>query len=434
MHKIVTLLVIWCSIATFSYASMEYVKEPTFNQVTFVKTYGDPSNEAVVFVHGLGDEASRIWEEAAYELQDEYYVLIFDLPGFGRSDKANKLYSPYNYAYFINYLAGHFIQKPFHLVGHSMGASISLKYVSMFENVKSLMIVDAAAVLNKIAYSQFLLKQKTQNVTQNDGIIGFVENLPSKLNEFLPLNLDSVLQHNASRKVLLRSNPSTIAATALVEEDFSTIPQNIKLNTLIMWGEEDKVAPLRTGYVLHKRIENSKLITVKDVGHVPIKEAPQIFLEALKEHLKNHEYQKESISYSSYTQKMIVENKHNMTLTGHIGNVIIKNSTNIRIENAKIDALVIEKSDVAIINSKLDLQNNTSMIKSTVTITATDINTNGIELLDSTLDLAGVDIQTSNYLFKSLNQSRTQNILFSLCQYNGNTLHEMVTLKAQEEF
>lgn len=416
------------------YAEVHYIKEPTFNEVTYVETYGDPSNEAIIFVHGLGDEASKIWQDTAQALQNEYYILLFDLPGFGRSDKSNKLYSPYNYAYFINYLAGHFIQKPFHLVGHSMGASISLKYASMFENIKSLMLIDAAGILNKIAYSQFLLKEKTQKVTQNNGIVDFVENLPSKLNEFLPLNLDSVLQYNASRKVLLRSNPSTIAATALVEEDFSLIPQRVNVNTLIMWGEEDKVAPLRTGYVLHKRIENSKLVTVKDAGHVPIKDAPQIFLNALQEHLKNHAYQKEEMTFSSYAKKIVIENKDKVTLTGHIEHLVIKNSTNIRIKDAKIDELYIEKSDVSIVNSQLNLEKTTQILESTLTITASDIQTIGIELLDSSLDLAGVDISSLNYTFKSLNQSRTQNILFSLCQLNENTLHEMVTLKAYEEF
>lgn len=416
------------------YAEVHYIKEPTFNEVTYVETYGDPSNEAIIFVHGLGDEASKIWQDTAQALQNEYYILLFDLPGFGRSDKSNKLYSPYNYAYFINYLAGHFIQKPFHLVGHSMGASISLKYASMFENIKSLMLIDAAGILNKIAYSQFLLKEKTQKVTQNNGIVDFVENLPSKLNEFLPLNLDSVLQYNASRKVLLRSNPSTIAATALVEEDFSLIPQRVNVNTLIMWGEEDKVAPLRTGYVLHKRIENSKLTTVKDTGHVPIKDAPQIFLNALQEHLKNHAYQKEEMTFSSYAKKIVIEKKDKVTLTGHIEHLVIKNSTNIRIKDAKIDELYIEKSDVSIVNSQLNLEKTTQILESTLTITASDIQTIGIELLDSSLDLAGVDISSLNYTFKSLNQSRTQNILFSLCQLNENTLHEMVTLKAYEEF
>lgn len=416
------------------YAEVHYIKEPTFNEVTYVETHGDPSNEAIIFVHGLGDEASKIWQDTAQALQNEYYVLLFDLPGFGRSDKSNKLYSPYNYAYFINYLAGHFIQKPFHLVGHSMGASISLKYASMFENIKSLMLIDAAGILNKIAYSQFLLKEKTQKVTQNNGIVDFVENLPSKLNEFLPLNLDSVLQYNASRKVLLRSNPSTIAATALVEEDFSLIPQRVNVNTLIIWGEEDKVAPLRTGYVLHKRIENSKLTTVKDTGHVPIKDASQIFLNALQEHLKNHAYQKEEMTFSSYAKKIVIDNKDKVTLTGHIEHLVIKNSTNIRIKDAKIDELYIEKSDVSIVNSQLNLEKTTQILESTLTITASDIRTIGIELLDSSLDLAGVDISSLNYTFKSLNQSRTQNILFSLCQLNENTLHEMVTLKAYEEF
>lgn len=31
------------------YAEVHYIKEPTFNEVTYVETHGDPSNEAIIF-------------------------------------------------------------------------------------------------------------------------------------------------------------------------------------------------------------------------------------------------------------------------------------------------------------------------------------------------------------------------------------------------
>jgi len=42
----------------------QFIKEPIFNEVSYVETYGNPKNEAIVFVHGLGKEASSIWLES----------------------------------------------------------------------------------------------------------------------------------------------------------------------------------------------------------------------------------------------------------------------------------------------------------------------------------------------------------------------------------
>lgn len=427
-------LVILLCCYSFVCAQVHYIKEPTFNQVTFVKTYGNPQNEAIVFVHGLGDEGAQLWEESALALEDDYFILMFDLPGFGRSDKANKLYSPRNYAYFINYLAQHFIQKPFHLVGHSMGAAISLKYASMFADIKSLMLIDAAGILNKVAYSQFILKEKTEKMTENEGIVDFVQGLPKALNSILPLDLSPALQNNTSRKLLFRSNPSTIAATALVETDYSNVPQNIDVNTLIMWGDEDKVAPIRTGYVLHKLIPNSKFISVENAGHVPIKDAPQLFLKTLQEHLLHHAYAKQLPVYDVVENERIIEGENGVTITGNIKNLVIKSSTNIRIKDAKIEHLIIDNSSVDILNSQLLLKSKVKVLNSTLTVTATDLETSGIETLNSNIDFAGVVITTSTYLFKNLSTQKAQNVLFSLCTLNQNTLHELVSVKRGETF
>ncbi len=40
-----------------------YVTESIFNSSVYLQTSGNPKNKAVVLVHGLGDEASSIWEK-----------------------------------------------------------------------------------------------------------------------------------------------------------------------------------------------------------------------------------------------------------------------------------------------------------------------------------------------------------------------------------
>ncbi|RXI37081.1 hypothetical protein CRU99_12585, partial [Malaciobacter mytili] len=350
MHLILKILLLFV-VFIQSYAKQEYIKENTFNEVSYVRTFGDSSKDAIVFVHGLGEEASSIWIETAKKLQDNYYILIFDLPGFGKSDKSNKLYSPTNYAKFIFNITNHFINRPFHLVGHSMGASISLKYASMYANVKSLVLVDAAGLLNKVVYSKYLIEEKTKKITHNNSILGFISDLPRTLDNILPLEVDAILENKLSRKVFLSSNPNRIAAVSLLEEDFSNTFKTIDNNTLIIWGEKDKTAPLKTAYVLNKLIKNSKLVIFKNSAHVPIIDEPELFFQELKNHLNVNNYKKKSNPILKKEDTFIIENKNDLKINGYYyKKLIVKNSKNIRIENSTIEELIVENSSLDILN------------------------------------------------------------------------------------
>ena len=134
-----------------------FVTEPIFWASVYLSTEGDPSKEAVVLVHGLGDEASSIWESTIDALKNDYYVVSFDLPGFGNSSKGNELYSPHNYARVVHFLTQTYVKKPFHLIGHSMGGAIALLYASEYPtDVKTLALVDAAGILHKFAVRKFM--------------------------------------------------------------------------------------------------------------------------------------------------------------------------------------------------------------------------------------------------------------------------------------
>jgi pimeloyl-ACP methyl ester carboxylesterase len=49
--------------------------------------------------------------------------------------------------------------------------------------------------------------------------------------------------------------------------------------TLIIWGGNDSVIPVKCGHILHREIPNSRLIMIKDCGHLPQEERPGLFTE-----------------------------------------------------------------------------------------------------------------------------------------------------------
>ena len=57
----------------------------------------------------------------------------------------------------------------------------------------------------------------------------------------------------------------------------------INQQTLIIWGEDDKVIPITDGYTLHNRILHSRLVVLKNCGHVPMEEKSRLFADLVAE-------------------------------------------------------------------------------------------------------------------------------------------------------
>ena len=53
----------------------------------------------------------------------------------------------------------------------------------------------------------------------------------------------------------------------IIKEDLKSYYKNIKVETLIIWGEKDEDTPLKDAYLLNKIIKNSGLIILKNLPH-----------------------------------------------------------------------------------------------------------------------------------------------------------------------
>jgi len=207
-----------------------------------------------------------------------YPVYALDLPGFGQSDKGNHLYSPDNLARVIEEVIGSRIGAPFTLVGHSMGGVVSLDYTARYpQRVTRLVLVDAAGVLQRSVYADFLARANAQRALGESQWLDTVLRAIQLRTERVVLPTDLVLGIPAMRQRFLRGDPSTIAAFALIERDFSAALRAIRAPTLLIWGTGDSVAPLRTGQALASAIPGARLAVLEGAGHTPQQEAPERF-------------------------------------------------------------------------------------------------------------------------------------------------------------
>lgn len=127
-----------------------------------VEFYGLDRAPTLILTHGWGPD-STVWYYAKKQLTDQFRVIVWDLPGLGKSTKPqNRDYSLEKYAGDLAAVMELVDDQPVVLLGHSMGAMILLTFSRLFpeqlkQRVAGLILVDGTytnpvktAILSKL--------------------------------------------------------------------------------------------------------------------------------------------------------------------------------------------------------------------------------------------------------------------------------------------
>jgi pimeloyl-ACP methyl ester carboxylesterase len=339
-------------------ATAELVQEPVFGgRIAFYRAGPADGAEAVVLVHGMGKAAARDWEQVIPVLAKRYAVYAVDLPGFGESDKGNHHYSPDNLARALDAVLTPRLKQPFTLIGHSMGGAVTLAYASAYpKRVSRLVLVDVAGVLHRSVYAEFLARVAAQRAIGLDS--PWYEQVVRAIQlraEYWPVRGDLVLERASIRQRFLRGDPNAIAAFALVEHDFSDALRHIVAPTLIIWGGDDTIAPLRTGQALAAGIPNARLTVIEGAGHAPQVQFPDRFNSVVVDELDGRQFA--APSYALRTEEIQGERvgkcdgQRGQEFTGDYARLVISHCQDAHISNARIGYLQVANSTVRVVNT-----------------------------------------------------------------------------------
>lgn len=413
------LILLFCSklvIASATDSKHYFINDPIFGGKAYIVEAGRQHKELVVLVHGLGNRASDTWEKLIPRLSDHYRVLTFDLPGFGHSSKSNQLYSPDNYVAFINFLVKKTGYKQFMLVGHSMGGNIALRFAVTYPNkVKRLMLIDAAGVLHRSTYTTYLTHYGIQLLPQvyaqqeNDirSVAGAILGELAQQNTVLQAGEEMVLNDPMLRQKLMGGNPTIIAAYAMMMTDYSKSLTSLKVPTLLLWGRDDNVVPLRTGKVLATNLPNAGLIVLSHAGHVPMRDQPLIFANWLQRFatesvsdfqtlLAEKRYHLDPSVKNTSQRVASCRNNSREIFSGNYKQLTIDNCDNVVIDSARIRSVIIRNSQVVMNNCVVRRNGKAMQIEhSDVQINGCTINGSpAIEFNKAQLDIAGTVIKS----------------------------------------
>ena len=251
------------------------------------KKINSNSNETLILIHGFGADTDN-WLDLSYELSNNYHLIIPDLPGHGDSFKIDsKKYTISNQTKWLN----EFVEKKkigkFTLIGNSMGGAISINYSYLYpEKLNNLILITSASnscISVENEYSKLLSKGVNPLVTNNledfEKLLDFVmyerSYIPSPILEVLS-------EKKMERRILDEKIFNDMISSMTQKEDVSN---KITTNTLIIWGEYDRVIDLKCASILEKKIKNSKKFVFKNVGHVPQMEVPEELSEVISNFL-----------------------------------------------------------------------------------------------------------------------------------------------------
>ena len=261
--------------------------------INYVDVGSGDSEEPVVFVHGLGGQWQN-WLENIPRLALDRRVIAMDLPGFGLSPEAEGEVSIPGYGRTVNKLCDALGLGKVELVGNSMGGYIAAETAIQFpERVSRLVLVSAAGISSAetlhapiLTFGRVATAIATNSAAQHRRLASrrWTRHLSLALVARYPGRLKADLAYEGFFKGAGKGGFDA-ALRASLDYDFRDRLPEVKVPTLIVWGEKDSIIPVRDADEFERLIEDSRKVVMKDTGHIPMAERPQAFNDVLVEFL-----------------------------------------------------------------------------------------------------------------------------------------------------
>jgi len=233
----------------------------------------------VLFLHGIGGNRQH-WSEQLPVFATRFKAAAWDARGYGASDDYD---GPLDFSAFTSdvlRIADHFGAKKMHLVGLSMGGRIARNFALRHpERLHSLVLAGTSPGFNALS---------------GDEVKRFVTERRNATPESVRRLLGSRAVPDAYERLMdsvKRVHPESFLKTleASVAQDRAAPIEQIRLPTLVITGDEDKVYAPAIAQDIARRIPGAKLVTLKGVGHLSNLEQPQEFNQAVMEFLQRQE-------------------------------------------------------------------------------------------------------------------------------------------------
>lgn len=204
-------------------------------------------------------------------------VICPDIPGF---KPQTELKEPWNLDNYIDWFS-EFVKKEqkknprlaggFFLLGHSFGGRLTIKIASQnLFNLKGIILVSAAGIRRDTFFHKEIMALLAKLVEAFKlGQAPIIKDIYNFLRIFF--------YHYIIRKTDYLNAKGALHDTIknILAEDLKDRLDKISVPTKIIWGDKDKITPLRDAYSMKEKIKNSELEILENIKHTPYTECPE---------------------------------------------------------------------------------------------------------------------------------------------------------------
>jgi pimeloyl-ACP methyl ester carboxylesterase len=238
---------------------------------------GNQEKPVLILLHGIM-ASLHTWDGWVESLQNDFRIIRVDIPGFGLTGPySDGIYNIERSVDMLDQLSDKLGIESFFLAGNSMGGYISWNFAAAHpEKVERLILVDAAGY----PFKPPMMLELFQTPILKDSVSFFTPRFVvthtlnevygdgSKVSDDLIDRYHQLMLREGNRQAVV----DVFASIAHV--DSSKIKQ-LKVPTLIQWGEADVWIPLENAQKFAQDIEDAKTIVYSGVGHIPMEEVPE---------------------------------------------------------------------------------------------------------------------------------------------------------------
>jgi 2-hydroxy-6-oxonona-2,4-dienedioate hydrolase len=245
-------------------------QEPTFKTVEMGNQGPD-----LVLLHGLFGALSN-WDSVQPLMAEYSKAIALSLPLLSahRSEVKVKALSMYA-EYFVR--SRNFA--PVTLCGNSLGGHVALRLYLASPQLVDCLILSATSGLYEHSVDALPVRPGREFVEEH---MRKVFSNHEFVTEEAVMEIVRILEDRGRVLNLIH------AARSAKKDNLKDLLGEVKVPTLLLWGEDDQVTTMEVAEMFHKLIPNSELVTIKNCGHAPMIEHPEWFSEQVKTFLKKH--------------------------------------------------------------------------------------------------------------------------------------------------
>ena len=251
------------------------------NKIRYLES-GNDKNDTLILIHGLGASAER-WEFVIPIFEKYYKVIVPDLIGFGYSDKPIADYTPEFFTDFLEKFFDTLGIKQTNIIGSSLGGQITAEFTSKNpQKIKKMVLVSSSGIMKTStpALDAYVLAALYPNKETAQEAFKIMSASTEVNDEIINGFIERMLLPNAKMAFM-----STILGLKNAEVLTNKL-QTISAPTLIVWGSEDPVIPIKYADEFISSIQDCRFYKMEGSGHTPFVDNPPKFTEIVLDFLK----------------------------------------------------------------------------------------------------------------------------------------------------